>query len=112
MADGDDDGPVDKRGWTANIEDDSVENDDACPCRTDHNLVGAYCAVVSITQRLWADRRRLTRPEIVDAMQLSRLSERLEICIIGIILRLAALEDRPLADWLGLGVFFGGVHVE
>lgn len=45
-------------------------------------------------------------------MQLSRLSERLEIRIVGIILRLAALEDGQIADWLGLDVFFEKVHVE
>jgi hypothetical protein len=45
-------------------------------------------------------------------MQLSRLSERLEIRIVAIILRLAALEDGPIADWLGLDVLFGRVHVE
>jgi hypothetical protein len=45
-------------------------------------------------------------------MQLSRLSERLEIRIVEIILRLAALEDGPIvANRLSLDIFFRRIHV-
>lgn len=44
-------------------------------------------------------------------MQLGRLSEGLEIRIVSIILRLAALEDRSIVrDWLSLDVVFRGIH--
>lgn len=46
-------------------------------------------------------------------MQLSRLSEGLEIRIVSVILRLTALENGSIvADWLSLDVFFRGIHIQ
>jgi hypothetical protein len=46
-------------------------------------------------------------------MQLSRLSEGLEIRIVGIILKLAALENGSIVtDWFSLDVFFRRIHIQ